>query len=185
MRHFSPLFLLLTTCTNEQACESPEEDTGIQIGDINETCLCQEPSIAIGTGRENFEPISNGDNIEMTFGPQGGWHIWGSIQATNTRNVIRIHFEAIDIESGETVVDVTHQVALAMENDCTGSYTGMYGFLKLEALYSGELDTPPELICGHLLEVRMTVSDSGGRLITETVETVTTPDPADVENCIQ
>jgi hypothetical protein len=184
MKNFVPTFLLLTACTDGEICEI-SEDTGIQIGSINETCFCQEPSIAIGTGRASFEPLSNGDGIEMTYGPQGGWHIWGSIQATNTRDVIRVQFEAIDIESNETVVDVTHQVALAMENDCTGSYTGMYGFLKLDGLVSGELDTPPELICGHLLEIRMTVSDSGGRLITKTVETVTTPDPVDVENCIQ
>jgi hypothetical protein len=71
-----------------------------------------------------------------------------------------------------------------MQDECTGSYTGLYGFLELDALFDGELDTPPELICGHTLAVRMTVSDTGGTLLTESVEAIAAPDPVDLENCL-
>ncbi len=178
------LFFILIACSKSSTCDSTVEDTGVQIGEINPICRCEEASIAVGTGRDEFIPITAGDRIEMTYGPQGGWHIWGSIQAKNTRNVIVVRMEVEDLQSGERIVDVTHQIALSMHNECTGSYTGLYGFLELDALHSGELDTPPELICGHTLAIQMTVSDSGGTQLSQTVETIASPDPVDLENCL-
>ncbi len=38
------------------------------------------PGIAceVGTGRFAFEPVRDGDDVPIIFGPQGGYHVWGS-----------------------------------------------------------------------------------------------------------
>jgi hypothetical protein len=155
------------------------------VGTISEICRCERPEIAIGTGYSEFEALEDGDGVVMVYGPQGGWHIWGSIRASNTRNVIKIRFTAEDLETGVQVVDVTNQVALAMESECTGVYTGIYGFLDILPLSEGDLDTPPELLCMNELALRMTVSDSGGRVIQESLQLLALPDDVDAENCIE
>jgi len=41
-----------------------------------------EASVSIGTGYEAFESFEEGDYLSPVFGPQGGHHIWGSVQVT-------------------------------------------------------------------------------------------------------
>ena len=43
------------------------------------------PFIELGTGERAFEPLSNGDPVEIVFGPQGGYHVWGTVRAGNVR----------------------------------------------------------------------------------------------------
>jgi len=174
-----------TGCKSDDTCSPSSEDTGIQIGTIAEQCICEEPEFWMGSSTGEFIGLNEGDGVTMVYGPQGGWHIWGSIRTANTRDVIKIHFRIMDKETGVTVVDVTNQVALAMEDDCTGIYTGMYGFLDVLELTEGELDTPPELLCKHALEIHMTVTDSGGRMLEKTLDVIALPDDVDLDNCVE
>ncbi|MBL4634408.1 MAG: hypothetical protein JKY56_11080 [Kofleriaceae bacterium] len=41
------------------------------------------PSIEIGTGSRDFEPLVEGATIPVITGPQGGFHLLGSLQAQN------------------------------------------------------------------------------------------------------
>ena len=41
-------------------------------GDVD---LGEEPRVEIGTGTTSFVDISDGDDVELVKGPQGGWHI--------------------------------------------------------------------------------------------------------------
>lgn len=38
------------------------------------------PTIELGTGGETFEPVADGDYLPVTFGPQGGFHVWGGVR---------------------------------------------------------------------------------------------------------
>ena len=38
-------------------------------------------SVIVGTGQTEFEPLVDGDGLEFVFGPQGGYHVFVSIQA--------------------------------------------------------------------------------------------------------
>ncbi len=61
------------------ACSSLDE-TGSVTLDCNS--VEGEPSIELGTGALEFEPISNGDDLFMDQGTQGLFHVFGSILAT-------------------------------------------------------------------------------------------------------
>jgi hypothetical protein len=39
-----------------------------------------EPAILLGTGESEFVALDDGDDIEIVFGPQGGYHVLGSIR---------------------------------------------------------------------------------------------------------
>jgi hypothetical protein len=39
------------------------------------------PEVVLGTGEVAFEPIADGDVIQVVFGPQGGYHLVGSLVA--------------------------------------------------------------------------------------------------------
>lgn len=41
------------------------------------------PSIELGTGNPRFEPIVDGATIPVITGPQGGYHLLGSLRAAN------------------------------------------------------------------------------------------------------
>ena len=41
------------------------------------------PSLELGTGNVNFEPLQEGGTIFIVQGPQGGYHFFGSLQARN------------------------------------------------------------------------------------------------------
>ena len=175
--------ILLAACTPNETCLEEWEDTGIQVGVIESTCRCEEPSIEIGSTANSFVPIEDGGDAVMVFGPQGGWHIWGAIKTYNTRDVVKIQFQVRDLVSDTLVVDVSNQVGLAMGDDCSGTYTGMYGFLDFMHLVDGELDTPPELLCNHPIRLSMSLTDTGGRTIAKEVDLFARPDPADSDTC--
>lgn len=174
------------TATTE--CDGDIEETGIQIGNIDPTCACLEARLEAGSNEftDNWNPISDGDEVVVVYGPQGGWHIWGSAKAYNTRNVVQIDIEIYDIPSGQLIADNGYHVALVQEDTCTGSYPGMFAFVDVDGLIDTDagLDTPPELICYHPLRIEMSATDSGGRVLKQVVEVIGVPDPVNVDDCV-
>ncbi len=59
--------LLLSTACGESA-------SGLDAG---------PPSLELGTGSASFEPLVDGDTILIVRGPQGGFHFYGSMRASN------------------------------------------------------------------------------------------------------
>ena len=70
MSHISSLMALMVLC----GCPGRDaEDTD---------CPTLETTVALGTGASSFIPLSDGDSIRFERGPQGGYHVYGSLQAT-------------------------------------------------------------------------------------------------------
>jgi len=43
-----------------------------------------EPAtLELGTGSWRFEPLEDGQEVELVHGAQGGWHMWISLRVTN------------------------------------------------------------------------------------------------------
>ena len=155
-------------------------DTGIQLGTIAPACRCEEPSVTIGTGEFEWEDLDNNAPLTMVHGPQGGWHMLGSARVCGTRNIVTLHFTITHDQSETLVSDNTYRVALVDDpGSCCGHYPGKYGFLGVQALAEGELDTPPELLACAPVTLKMEATDSGGRLLTTTTSVTAVPDPAD------
>lgn len=135
------------------ACTPSVDDTAGQ------RCTDLEPSLNVGTGEREFETLAEGDEVMMVHGPQGGWHMLGSIQLFNTSPIVEIDFTITDTVSGAVVSSNYYRVGLLMEDECNGYYPGMYGYLNIQELVHEELDTPPELLGGHELVMEMKSND--------------------------
>jgi hypothetical protein len=144
------------------ACSSSKDSGGL-VSDTNDTspqgCLARTPSIEIGTGEQIFEPLSEGAPVTMVHGPQGGWHLLGSLRFTNLKQIVEIDFTVYDGQSGVVIVENTYRAAMLLDGDCSGDYVGMYGYINVSGLENGELDTPPELLADNPLVMSFNVTD--------------------------
>ena len=84
-------------------------------------------------------------------------------------------------EYDSIVAEDTYQVALVMEEECSGYFPGMYGYLDMESIKVGEKDTPPELLAYQDLLMRMVVTDRDGRTGSTEMAVTAVPDPADLK----
>jgi len=147
-----------------------------------EGCFATDPIIEIGTGDREFETLADGDDVMMVHGPQGGWHMLGSVRITHMSEIVSVHFLITHKDSGVVVADNTYRVATIYDADsCEGYYPGMYGYLYVEELAEGEVDTPPELLSYDTVTFCMEVTDQEERVASDCLDIVATPDPADVE----
>ena len=143
-------------------------------------CFASPPEIEIGSGEGEWISLSEGDAVTMVHGPQGGWHMLGSVWATNVEQIVEIDFIITVEETGAVVSDNDYRVALVPEGECAGYFPGMYGYLAVSDIAEGELDTPPELLAYKTLIMSMTVTDIDGRTAYAERTVLAEPDPVDV-----
>lgn len=128
--------------------------------------LAEQPVLEIGTGIEDFEPLPA--EVGYEFGPQGGWHIWGSLRAEGI-------WTGIEGTPNETtpVVSFTMQ---AVEGDLTGGYDRLRRPMTLQADDVAELVgeqvildvSDPSEADGVQVELMATVEDACGTVVTDT-----------------
>ena len=143
-------------------------------------CFANPPSIEIGSGESEWVTLGEGDAVTMVHGPQGGWHMLGSVWATNVEQIVEIDFIITVEETGAVVSDNDYRVALVPDGECAGYFPGMYGYLAVSDIAQGELDTPPELLAYQNLVMSMTVTDAYGRTASAERTVLAEPDPIDV-----
>ncbi len=128
-------------------------------GNPTETCFDQTPSIELGQGEREFEAFEEPYESMMIHGPQGGWHILASLQTQGMMDIVEVNYTIEHLETGVLVSDNTYRLAVVSNGDCAGYYPGMYGYLAVSPLYDGDLDTPPELLGGDMLRLKLRVTD--------------------------
>lgn len=176
-----PLTVCLTACTDRAATGDSGDDTGSTgLPD----CEALPASIEIGTGEFAFIEVEPHDEITMVHGPQGGWHMLGSVRTENMAPNLRIHFSITDLASGELISDNEYFVQQVATGVCTGEVVGRYGYLNLyDDLKKGEDDTPWELFSCHEVRYDMEVTDpTWGKKVAESLTVVAVPDKKDAPN---
>lgn len=143
-----------------------------------------EPWIEIGGGETRWQPLAEGADHEMVHGPQGGWHMLGSVRAVGFEEVLRVRFQITVPDRDDAMVSDNLYAVQALVDPMTPSiltYPGMYGYLEVGVLAEGELDTPPELLSGLPVVLWMEVTDDRGRQAEDSVEVTAAPDPDDLD----
>ena len=151
--------------------------------DTANPCTDGEPSLEIGDGEYTWAALGAGEEVVMVHGPQGGWHVLASIWTENIATLVTIDYLITATDFDDYVVaDDSYRVAMVTDDECGGFYPGIYGYLDVGELASGEADTPPEVLSYSNLRMSMTVTDSDGRVATDTLDVVASPDPMDVQD---
>ncbi|MBW2255386.1 MAG: hypothetical protein JRI25_12425 [Deltaproteobacteria bacterium] len=143
-------------------------------------CFEDLPIVEIGTGDDAFEPLEDGAPLTMVHGPQGGWHLLVSSRVSHTTESVDIGLTVTDVPSSVEVSKGLYEVFLGVEDECIGTFSGMYAFLGVAGLAEGQLNTPPELLAGHELLVEMAIEDSEGRATEAGKTVIAALDPMDV-----
>lgn len=149
------------------------------------------PRITLGQGETEWIDLPDGEPVMMVHGPQGGWHILGSVRTYELGDVATIDFWIVDDASGIEVTRVEHKVLMTTGDDCADclQHIGMYGFLEVDELagtqtcdWCGESDcVPPELLSGNPMTLCMSVEDQDEVSASACVGVVGDPDPEDLE----
>jgi len=148
-------------------------------GEIDTGCTSTPATVEVGTGAKAFEPLADGADVTMVHGPQGGWHVLARARVANTLDVVAIASPIDALAYDSEVSWNRYVVKLQPEAACTGAYAGMYGYLDVQRIAAGDLDTPPELLAGTDLLLTLVVEDTDGRTATDTRTVVAQLDPAD------
>lgn len=139
-------------CTSEK----PSFDSAL---DEPVGCYAETPSIDLGQGEREFEDFVEPYESVMIHGPQGGWHILASLRTQGMMDIVEVHYTIEHLDTGVFVSDNIYRLGVISEGECTGYYPGLYGYLSVSDLYDGDLDTPPELLGGDTLRIRLRVTD--------------------------
>ncbi|WP_437720318.1 hypothetical protein [Sorangium sp. So ce861] len=110
----------------------------------------------LGTGEWQFEPLADGQEVELAHGAQGGWHLWTSVRT-------------LGLEPEGVLLEVTTSVI-----GDPSSATTSRGRIELTELEDGHCEFigwpavlgEPACAIGRTLQVRGVVTDARGTVAT-------------------
>ncbi|WP_437629944.1 hypothetical protein [Sorangium sp. So ce854] len=110
----------------------------------------------LGTGEWQFEPLVDGQEVELAHGAQGGWHLWTSVRT------LGLEPEGVQLEVTTTVLDDP------------ASATTSRGRIELTELEDGRCELigwpavlrEPACAIGRPLRIRAVVTDARGTVAT-------------------
>jgi hypothetical protein len=88
-------------------------DTSTETG-----CFGSAPEAEIGSGESEWVSLSEGDPVTMVHGPQGGWHMLGSLWAANLEQIVEIEF-TITVEREYSGIGSTLRVPPRQADPCS------------------------------------------------------------------
>lgn len=166
-------FVLTAGCTAETPADGADTDAGPLPTEVK-----------LGTGDEAFVPVADGDEITIVFGPQGGYHLVGSMRAsgivpgdpddlsdpTNPITAFRVWDETGDPISGLQGADqVLYQEGLE-PTDTPGLFEMIGRRVFLDILSDDE-------IVGTELTVEVEVHDTNDLIVADRHTVIAVPHP--------
>jgi hypothetical protein len=158
------------------------EDTDDTQEPAEDPCLANPIEFEIGTGEDDFTPLTDGMVIEMERGGQvpPGYHIWGGIRANNVPQFVTVAYTLTDVPTGLPLGDFVFDLGLVplgggTEWSCAGRQFGLQGvFTDWPAVRDVAMLPDDTAISGVLCgtEVRLDFAISA-RIADEVVELAT------------
>ncbi len=116
-------------------------------------CVEGTPGITVGTGAENYAPLSDGDEVHIARGLQGGTHIWGAVRASRGLDPIQIELKYSVLKNG---VEIGGEPSVFRIN-----LIGHGEFNEVAGLRGIVPD--PEAVAGQELVLKIVATATGGR----------------------
>jgi hypothetical protein len=146
------------------------------------------PAVDLGTGELDFEPLADGDRVAIVQGPQGGYHLYGSIRtvgvvAGDSRDLTdptnpTMAFDVV--HAGDSIIAVppfTQGLDEAPPAQAPWTHWMLGREARLDLLF-GEDAT----LDGETVDFSITVSDTDGTVVQDTVSVELYPHPLNGEN---
>jgi len=148
------------------ACGSSEDDPMLP------------PSAELGTGDLDFESLADGDSIYVIQGPQGGFHVLGSVRVTgvergdpNDLSSPKNPTTTFEVYRGSERIDAMGaSYVQGLERVEPGVFEMVGRFVILDILADDE-------VAGDSLHITVSVEDVNGVTVTDERTVVATPHP--------
>lgn len=99
-------------------------------------CDDPTPRIDLGTGQDAFVPLTDGDELAMVAGPQGGHHVLAAVRFWHVPGPVTLQLELT--VAGSRVAFGVYTLQPGHVQDCLSERTDLYGFL-----FAGDLGPGP------------------------------------------
>lgn len=128
--------------------------------DVDDDCLTHaNPSFELGTGVGTFEPLTDGQDLHMAAGLQGGCHFWLSLRTDGfSASGFTVTYDILYAESGESTGNTASvQARLSERGDAPGlcEHVGLSAFLE-----------QPWRFEDQQVRIDVTLADADGRAAT-------------------
>lgn len=124
-----------------------------------------EPVLELGTGTARFAPVSDGDELPMIRGAQGGWHVWASVRVTGMDvDVGSLRFTHQPADESEPPVELAVGAHFDPEDAAGGR----------SALGYAMIFSDPTCSVGRLHRIRVTLTTPSGETLTAEREVMPT-----------
>ena len=118
------------------ACSSTAEDPTFVLAPVPNTPASLQ--VEVGTGAVTFTPLAENDPVDLTYGPQGGFHIWTAVRIKNTTaRSVQVNLRAV-LDDGTLAGPPSHAAApLEVQADGTSVAVGLRNFIENTAEKKG------------------------------------------------
>jgi len=170
-----------------------DDDTTIGDDDDDDTttsgthvCHTDPLALQVGTGIVMFEPLTQGAEVIIVHGPQGGWHIDIGGEVGGTTDLIEISSVITRNSTGVVIAGDQQPSRIALpgwsSETCLGAFYGITTYVDDDPA------TDQAYICGmegETLTIELTVTDLSfpAKSVTETLEVTMALDPIDEKPC--
>lgn len=124
-------------------------------------CSHEVPSLELGTGRGEFEPLAPRQDVPIVAGTQGGHHVFVSVRARGIApDGVALHVSAAPVESGAPRQRSTRAMDLVAED-------GFYRAVGVPVVLS-----TPECFQDRVTRIEVAIEDADGVLVEDVREVV-------------
>jgi hypothetical protein len=163
-------------------------DGGLDALDVDDAALDGlDPNVTVelGTGQLDWEDVPRtGARLELVYGAQGGYHVWGRVRFHGFAPDVDVNFSAVDLTTGRVLRTPTMWARRRIENGI--------GY-ALESVGNGTFATAAELVVlsidcanevvGHQLQVRVLVRERASQRIAADMRTAFVIDEVNPTAC--
>ena len=151
-------FVLVSACSSDDA---GDPDAGTD-ADTSTDPPRTDPWMEVGTGVTEFEALTEGQEIPIVQGPQGGFHVWGGLQGFN--------FEPDNAEISYVLIIDGETVADALYYDDIPRVRDRYEYSRVAVVLFDEID--PESISGQTATLALRLRTADGGELTDQIDVV-------------
>lgn len=112
------------------------------------------PELQVGTGKDAFVALGDGDTIELFHGPQGGTHLWGALRAKGLGDGDFEVQYAITSADGTNQLSTQTYLITPLANGDWREWAGLVGFVP-----------EPSAVIGREVALSIAVKDANGYVL--------------------
>lgn len=168
------LFVLVTIGCSSDSGPNSGDSGAADSGASEAACSSGEAAVDLGTGDDSFEPLEDGDPVNVINGPQGGQHVVGSVHTFNMTSVATVQLTIQRAEDDSYVSDQTYRLQFLEEDaeQCEWTYLGLFAYLGFVSLAEDDAD-----FLWKDAIMRIEVTDDNGRTATDEIVVVPELEP--------